>query len=208
MRLSSMLVEVSHGFLPVLLVLTMIASLILGMGMPTTACYIILAVLVAPAMVKLGLLPIAAHMFVFYFGIISAVTPPVALAAYAGAGLANAPLGKTGYAASKFALSGFILPYMFAYGPELLMVGPWTDIVLALASSTLGVFALSASIQGILLRPANLLERIVLFASALLLIKPGLISDIVGLSGFLLVLVWQVVQGRKEKAETVIQIQT
>jgi TRAP transporter 4TM/12TM fusion protein len=202
MRLSSMLIEVSRGFLPALLVLTMIASLILGMGMPTTACYIILAVLVAPAMMKLGLLPIAAHMFVFYFGIISAVTPPVALAAYAGAGLADAPPGRTGYAATKFAISGFILPYMFVYGPELLMMGNWADIVLALVSSIIGVFALSASIQGFLIRRANLFERVVLFASSLLLIKPGFLTDIIGLSGLLLILLLQVIEKkRREKVK-------
>jgi TRAP transporter 4TM/12TM fusion protein len=208
MSLSSMLVELSQGFLPALLVLTMLSSLVLGMGMPTTACYIILAVLVAPAMVKLGVLPIASHMFVFYFGIISAVTPPVALAAYAGAGLANAPPGKTGYAASKFALSGFILPYMFVYGPELLMVGSWGDIILAVVSSIMGVFVLSAAVQGFLLRKASIFERTVLLVSSLLLIKPGLVTDIIGLIGFLLVLVWQFARGRKEKGKTVAPIQT
>jgi TRAP-type uncharacterized transport system fused permease subunit len=127
-----------------------------------------------PALVKLGVLPIAALMFVFYFGIISAVTPPVALAAYAGAGLAKAPPGKTGYAASKLAISGFILPYMFIYGPELLMVGKWPQILWAAITSTIGVFLLAASIQGYLLRKASWIERILL---GLLLIKPGLVTD-------------------------------
>jgi TRAP transporter 4TM/12TM fusion protein len=194
MRLSSMLIEVSQGYLPALLALTMLSSLILGMGIPTTACYIILAVLVAPAMVKLGVLPIAAHMFVFYFGIISSVTPPVALAAYAGAGLAKAPLGKTGVVASKLAMAGFILPYMFVYGPELLMVGKWQYIVLAGLTSVIGVFLLASSIQGYLLCKANWIERIVLFGSALLLIKPGLVTDLIGLGGLLLVLFLQLLR--------------
>ena len=197
MSFSSMLIDVSRGHLLALLFLTMVSSLILGMGLPTTACYIILAVLVAPAMVQMGVLPIAAHMFVFYFGCISAVTPPVALAAYAGAGLANAPPAKTGYAASKLAMAGFILPYMFVYGPELLMIGKMSDIILATATSILGVFLLAASIQGYLIRQANFLERVVLFAAALLLIKPGLYTDLLGLAGFLLVLGIQILRGRR-----------
>jgi TRAP transporter 4TM/12TM fusion protein len=196
-RLSTILIEVSHGVLLALLVLTMVSSLILGMGLPTTACYIILAVLVAPAMVKMGVLPIAAHMFVFYFGILSAVTPPVAVAAYAGAGLANAPPGRTGYTAWRLALAGFILPYMFVYGPELLMVGSWSDIVLAFITSVVGVFLLAASIQGYFIKKANLWERILLFAASLLLIKPGILTDIMGLIGAFLVLGAQVVRARR-----------
>jgi len=196
-RLSTILIEVSHGVLLALLVLTMVSSIILGMGLPTTACYIILAVLVAPAMVKMGVLPIAAHMFVFYFGILSAVTPPVAVAAYAGAGLANAPPGRTGYTAWRLALAGFILPYMFVYGPELLMVGSWSDIVLAFITSVVGVFLLAASIQGYFIKKANLWERIVLFAASLLLIKPGILTDIMGLIGAFLVLGAQVVRARR-----------
>jgi len=195
-RLSTILIAASQGILLVLLVLTMISSLILGMGLPTTACYIILAVLVAPAMVKMGVLPIAAHMFVFYFGIISAVTPPVAVAAYAGAGLANAPPGKTGFTAWRLAIAGFILPYMFVYGPELLMVGRWPDIVLAFITSTAGVFLIAASVQGYLLREAKVWERVVLFFAALLLIKPGIYTDLMGIAGALLVFSSQVIRGR------------
>lgn len=198
MHLSTMLVDLSHGSLFALLVFAMISSLILGMGLPTSACYIILAVLVAPAMVKMGVLPIAAHMFVFYFGCISAVTPPVALAAYAAAGLANAPPAKTGYVASKLAMAGFILPYMFVYGPELLMVGKVSNIIWATVTSILGVFLLAASIQGYLLRKANLFERAVLFTAALLLIKPGLWTDLLGLAGFLLVLGVQLARGSQK----------
>jgi TRAP transporter 4TM/12TM fusion protein len=197
-RLSTILIDVAQGSLLALLVLTMCSSLILGMGLPTTACYIILAVLVAPAMVKMGVLPIAAHMFVFYFGILSAVTPPVAVAAYAGAGLAQAPPGKTGYAAWRLAIAGFILPYMFVYGPELLMVGRWYDIVLACITSSAGVFLLAASVQGYLLRKASVWERIVLFGSALLLIKPGIMTDILGLVGALLVFGVQIMNGRQK----------
>jgi TRAP transporter 4TM/12TM fusion protein len=196
-RLSSMLIEIAQGSLLALLALTMCSSLVLGMGLPTTACYIILAVLVAPAMVKMGVIPIAAHMFVFYFGILSAVTPPVAVAAYAGAGLAQASPGKTGYAAWRLALAGFILPYMFVYGPELLMIGHWYNIVLACISSSVGVFLLAASVQGYLLKKARGWERIVLFGSSLLLIKPGMMTDILGLASGLLVLAVQLASSHR-----------
>jgi TRAP transporter 4TM/12TM fusion protein len=197
MRLSSMLIELSQGHLPTLLFLTMISSLILGMGMPTTACYIILAVLVAPAMVQMGVKPIAAHMFVFYFGCISAVTPPVALAAYAAAGLAKAPPARTGYAASRFAIAGFILPYMFVYGPELLMIGKLSDIAIAVLTGTIGIYLLAASVQGYLICRANWFERVILFVSALLLIKPGLLTDLLGLAGGLMVLAVQMLRNRR-----------
>ncbi len=174
--------------------------LVLGMGLPTTACYIILAVLVAPAMIKLGVLPIAAHMFVFYFGILSAVTPPVAVAAYAGAGLAGASPGRTGYCAWKLALGGFILPYMFVYGPELLMVGSWSGIAVAFATATVGVFLLAAAVQGYLLREARLWERAVLLAASLLLIKPGIWTDLGGLIAALLVAGAQLARRRRSAA--------
>lgn len=122
MRLSFMLIELSQGNLLVLLLLSIISSLILGVGTQTTACYIILAVLVASAMIQMGVQIPAAHLFVLYFGFISADTPLVALAAYAGAGLAQAPATKTGYTAFRFALAGFILPFMFVFGPELLII--------------------------------------------------------------------------------------
>ena len=196
-RLSTLLIEIAQGSLLALLVLTMVSSLILGMGLPTTACYIILAVLVAPAMVKMGVLPIAAHMFVFYFGVLSAVTPPVAVAAYAAAGLAGAPPGKTGYAAWRLAIAGFILPFMFVYGPELLMVGSWSNIVIACITGTIGVFLLAAAVQGYFLEKASLWERAVLFAASLLFINPGILTDIVGLMGALLVLGAQAVRRRR-----------
>ncbi len=198
-RLSQILIQVSHGIPIAILLLTMVASLCLGMGLPTSACYVILAVLVAPAMVEMGFLPIAAHLFVFYFGIISAITPPVAVAAYAGAGLANAPPGKTGFTAFRLAIAGFILPYMFVYGPELLMVGSWLNIVKAFVTSTAGVFLLASAVQGHLIRKAHLWERAVLFAAALFLIKPGILTDLLGLSGGLLVLGAQVRRGKQRQ---------
>ena len=122
-RMSSVLIQVSNGHLGILLVLTMVVSLILGMGVPTTAAYLMLALLVVPALKQMNVLPLAAHLFIFYFGIISNVTPPVALAAYAAAGVARCNPTKTGVFAFKLSLSGFILPFMFVYNPVLLMQG-------------------------------------------------------------------------------------
>jgi TRAP-type uncharacterized transport system fused permease subunit len=181
MKLSTMLIEVAGGNLLALLFLTMIASLILGMGMPTTACYIVLAVLVAPALIKMGVVPIAAHLFVFYFGIISAITPPVALAAYAAAGIGNTDPFKTGWYATKLGLAGFIIPYMFVYGPALLIQGTPGEIVLASISGLVGSAALAAAIQGWALARLNLWQRVFLGIGGLCLIKPGWITDLIGL---------------------------
>lgn len=190
-KLSALLINLSMGSTAALLVLTMIASLILGMGLPTVAAYLILAILVAPTLVDMGITPIAAHLFIFYFGIISAVTPPVALAAYAGAGIAGADPIKTGYTAWRLALSGFILPFMFVANPVLLMKGDFHSIILAFISAGLGIYALSAALQGYFLKPTALWERIALFSTAILLIKPGLQTDMIGCAIFFILFVLQ-----------------
>jgi len=180
MKLSTMLIEIAGGNLLALLSLTMTASLILGMGMPTTACYIVLAVLVAPALIKMGVVPLAAHLFVFYFGIISAITPPVALAAYAAAGIGNTDPFKTGWYATKLGLAGFIIPYMFVYGPALMWKGTPAEIFLAALSGLIGSAALAAAIQGWILKRLNLWKRVLLGVASLCLIKPGWITDAIG----------------------------
>ncbi len=178
---SSVLIQLAHGDLFLLLVLTMIASLILGMGLPATPCYIILAVLAAPAIVEMKIAPLAAHLFVFYFGCMSAITPPVAVAAYAGAAIAGANPMRTGYTAWRLGLAAFIVPFMFIYGPPLIMVGDVWEIALASASSMIGVALLAASIQGFILTRLYRTERVILFVAALLLIKPGWITDLIGI---------------------------
>lgn len=197
-KLSALLISLSMGSVPLLLILTMVASLILGMGLPTVAAYLILAILVAPALIDMGVLPLAAHLFIFYFGIISAVTPPVALAAYAGAGIAGADPIKTGYTAWRLALSGFILPYMFVLNPVLLLKGPLSEIILACISATLGIFALSASVQGYFLRKTNFLERILLLLASLTLIHPGLLTDMIGYGLVAITFFSQILAKRKE----------
>jgi TRAP transporter 4TM/12TM fusion protein len=199
LKLSTMLLELAGGNLLVLLVLTMFASLILGMGLPTVACYIILAVLVAPALIKMGVAPIAAHLFIFYFGLISAITPPVALAAYAAAGIAKTDPFKTGWAATRIGIAGLLLPYFFVYGPAMVMIGPWSEIALACVSGIVGVIALAAGVQGYLFKRANVIQRIALLIAGVLLIKPGILTDLAGYAIVAVVLVAQINLGKRRK---------
>ena len=160
---------------------TMIAGIILGMGLPTTAAYIVMAALLVPGLVKLGIVPIAAHMFAFYYAIISAITPPVALAVYAGAGLAGSNIWKTGLAAVRIGAPGFIIPFMFAYEPSLLFVGSAWEILSTFISASIGVIMLAGGLIGWFIWKTNIAERLLLVAGAVLLIKPGIYTDIVGL---------------------------
>ncbi len=180
LRLSSLLIEFSGGSLIVLMFLTMLVSLILGMGLPTSAVYVVLATLVVPAMIDMGVDVLAAHMFVFYFGVLANVTPPVAIAAYAGAGLAGARSSTTGFIAFRLSLAGFILPFMWVYNPALIMKGSGFDIAVAVASGLAGIVALAGSVQGYLFGRARWHERVLLGAGAMALIKPGLTTDMIG----------------------------
>lgn len=181
-RISSALIDVANGNLLVLLVLTMVVSLIMGMGVPTTAAYLMLAVLVAPSLTQMGVPPLAGHLFIFYFGIISAITPPVALAAYAGAGLAGCSPNKTGFRAFRLAIAGFILPYIFVFNPVLLFQGAWYEILLAFITAMVGVYCLASAIEGFAFQwKIGLLERAVLLAGALSLLIPGLLTDLCGI---------------------------
>src|SRR6185503_5655868 len=125
----------------------------LGMGMPTTPAYIIMVSLLVPALVKLGVVKPAAHMFAFYFAILSAITPPVALAVYAASGLAKSDLWKTGWAAVKIGAAGFIVPFMFVYEPALLMIGDWPTILWRFTISCIGITVLAGGLHGYLLQP-------------------------------------------------------
>jgi TRAP transporter 4TM/12TM fusion protein len=162
------------------LILTMLAGIVLGMGMPTTPAYIVQAALLIPALIKLGVLNVAAHMFVFYFSTISAITPPVAMAVYAAAGIGGAKLWPTGLWAMRIAATGFIVPFMFVYGPSLLFIGSWFDIITSSISASFGVIALAAGMMGFFVKELKMWERFVLVAAAFLLIKPGLYTDAAG----------------------------
>jgi TRAP transporter 4TM/12TM fusion protein len=164
------------------LVLTAMAGIVLGMGMPTTPAYIVMTALLVPAVIKLGVIPPAAHMFAFYFAILSAITPPVALAVYAAAGLAKSDLWATGWAAMKIGAAGFIVPFMFVYEPALLMIGDWPTIIWRFVASSFGILLLAAGLHGYFLRRASLWERAVLIAAAFCLVKPGWETDLAGVA--------------------------
>jgi len=182
-RLSAVLVKIANGRLWLLLVITCIASLIMGMGMPATACYLVLATLVAPAIIEMGIKPLAAHLFVFYFGIISNVTPPVALAAYTASGIAQCNPSRCGFAAFKLALNGFILPFVFAFNDVLLGEGTALGILWAFCSACVGTYCLACAIQGFTFRGRpDMLMRVVLGAGALLCIWPGAVTDLIGIA--------------------------
>ncbi len=181
LRLSSIMVHLAGGEVLVLLFMTMIACLILGMGLPVTAAYMIPALMIGPALKDLGILPIAGHLFILYFGVISNITPPFALAAYAGAAIAGSDPVKTGFLAFRLGVPGFILPYMFVYSPALIMEGPRLSVAVAIVTAIVGVIFLTAALTGYLLVPCKWHERVLLLAAALVLIKPGVISDIFGL---------------------------
>jgi len=181
LRFSSLIMSLSGGQPVLALVLLMVTALILGMGMPTTAAYITVAALEVPILIQMGFIPIAAHMFAFYFAVISMITPPVALAAYAGAAIAGADYIKTGVTATGLGLAAFIAPFMFIYNPSLLMIGTPVEIISAFITATIGVCALALSLTGYFLRKASMAERVLLFIAAAALIHPGLMTDLIGL---------------------------
>ncbi len=173
------------------LLLTAAAGIVLGMGMPTTPAYIVMVSLLVPAIIKLGVATPAAHMFALYFAVLSAITPPVALAVFAAAGLAKADMWQSGWQAMRIGAAGFIVPFMFVYEPALLMIGPWTAVLPALASASIGCVLLAAGLFGYLLRECSAWQRVALVAAALLLIKPGWLTDALGLALLLAVLLTQ-----------------
>jgi len=184
-KLITMIVSVSGGNQMIALFLTMLCCIVLGMGVPTTANYCIMAATCAPILVspEIGVSVMAAHFFVFYFGIVADITPPVALAAYAGSAIAKAPPMKTAFNATKLAIAAFVVPYIFALNPAMLFVdvdGVF-QIVQIVASSLVGLFGIAAALNGYLYRPINVLFRALLIAGGLAMMIPGTVTDVVGL---------------------------
>ena len=163
--------------------MTALACLVLGMGVPTSAAYIITSSLCTPVLLKMGVLPTAAHLFALYFACISAITPPVAMAAYAGAHLAGADMFKTGVQACKLGITAFLMPFMFVYSPALLMHGTVMEVIRSLITCMIAGVALSSAVEGYLFhRKIPAIMRALNFAAALLLIDQGLVTDIIGLA--------------------------
>jgi len=179
-KLTSFMIALSGGSLFIGLLLTAITSLILGMGLPATAIYVMMAAINAPAIIQMGASPLAAHLFLFYFGAISTITPPVALTAYAAAAVAGASPTKTGWRAFMYGLSAYIMPFMWMYSSTLLMEGGVLLVARTFITGMLGAYFLSASIEGYLIRPSTVIERVVLFAAGILLIHPGGYTDAIG----------------------------
>jgi TRAP-type uncharacterized transport system fused permease subunit len=192
LKLSSNMIELAGNSLAVALVFTMFASLVLGMGIPTTATYIVLATMAAPALQKLGVEPLAAHLFVFYFGVVADITPPVALAVYAGAAIAGSDPWKTGIEAVKLSIGAFMVPYFFVVSPVLILIGATPLLLLqVLGTAVLGMFALSIAVVGYWKSKLAVVTRIVLAAGGLALIQPGIVTDAIGASVILVVYIMQ-----------------
>jgi TRAP transporter 4TM/12TM fusion protein len=181
LRMSELIITLSQGNLFLALLLTAMGSIVLGMGLPTTAAYVVLAALGAPALIQLEVPTLAAHLFIFYFGCISNVTPPVSLAAYAASGIAGSPPLRTAWTAMVLAFAGFLVPFMFVYGPPLLLMGSVGEIALVVVTGIAGVTALAASTMGYLRGELAVWERVLLGFGAVALIFPDLMSDGLGL---------------------------
>jgi TRAP transporter 4TM/12TM fusion protein len=184
------------------LVLTMVCCIVLGMGVPTTANYCIMASTCAPILIQLGFPVVAAHFFVFYFGIVADITPPVALAAYAGSAIAKSNPMKTGINATKLAIAAFIVPYIFAYNSSMLFVGnvEWYDVLLISITALLGLFGIAAALNGHLFRKIPMVLRLALVAGGLGMMIPGLASDLIGLAVVGAIVVFQYISSKKQTA--------
>jgi TRAP transporter 4TM/12TM fusion protein len=181
-KLAMMIEMLAGGHLIIALLLTAVASLILGMALPTTPNYIVQASVAAPALIALGVPKLTAHMFVFYFGVFADITPPVALAAYTAAGIAKGDPMITGAIATRMVIVGFIVPFLFVYHPALVMQGSLWEIINMTASTAFGIISYSAAVSGYLYRKCGAWERMALFLSGVLLITPGLVTDLMGLA--------------------------
>jgi len=191
LKFTDVMIYLSGGILIFTLFLVMLAVIILGMGMPTSAAYLMAAILMAPALINLGVPPLAAHLFIFYFAVISMITPPVALAAYAAASISGSDLWETGVVAFKIAIPGFLIPYVFVYDSGLLLNGPLVEILWRTLITGIGIMGLAGAIVGYFAKRTSLWERLSLFVGAALLIFPEMITDFIGLAILAGVFAWQ-----------------
>jgi len=201
LRIASAIITLSGGILIVSLLLTMVACILLGAGLPTTANFIVTSTMAAPALLQLGVAPMAAYMFVLYFGIAADLSPPVALAAYAGAGIAGDDPMKTGGAAIRLALAGFLVPYIYVFNPMLVLVGfEPIPFIISIGTALLGVFLLGMGSIGFYKTKMPMWLRAISLAGALGLLIPGILTDTIGFSVLLLVHFFQTSKFRKEES--------
>ena len=193
LKLAGGLLTLSGGIPIIALFFTMIACIILGMGVPTTANYVIMATITAPIVVQLGVPVLAAHMFVFYFGIVADITPPVALAAYAGSAIAKSEPLKTGITATRIAITAFLVPYVFAFNPQMLIIGADSPLMVIQITVTafLGMYGIATGMEGFMRTLLPIFIRIPLIAGGLLMIIPGTLTDIIGIVIIGGVFIWQ-----------------
>jgi TRAP transporter 4TM/12TM fusion protein len=197
-QFSFILMQLSGGQLWLALVYVTFAAFLLGLSLPTTAVYLTLAIVVAPGLVNMGVPKLAAHMFIFYMGVTGDLTPPTCLSPFAAASIAGAPPMATAFQAMRLGAVLYIVPFMFVYSPALLGIGTWPEVLLATLTAGTGVFALSAGLQGWLLRPTTPVERVLLLGAALTLIVPGLYTDLTGFGLLGLTVGIQALRGRRQ----------
>jgi TRAP-type uncharacterized transport system fused permease subunit len=197
LKIATIVVDLAGGNLLLCLGLTMGVTILLGMGLPTIAAYAIPASVIVPALVKLGVGLLPAHLFVLYFASLSAITPPVALASYAAAAIAGVNPFRLAVFGLKLAIAGFIIPFMFVYGPQLLLIGSVDSIVLATITALIGIFSLAISVTGYFCSTLSLFARGIFLFTAVVLIKPGLLTDMIGLCTFTLLMIWQLKFAKK-----------
>jgi TRAP transporter 4TM/12TM fusion protein len=199
LKLAGAILFLGHGSLFLTLIFTMVACIVLGMGLPSIPAYIITATMAAPALAKMGVPMLVSHMFVFYFGMLANLTPPVALAAFAGAGIAGGNPSKTGIQAVKLALAGFVVPYIFVFSPQLLLIDVSVlGLIQVLISAIIGVVALGTAVEGYFYGNLNWLFRVLLFASAILLMVSGMFTDLVGFGVFMGIFIYSKNKLKKE----------
>lgn len=207
LAIGSAVLKLSNGILPFALILTMLVAIVLGMGLPTTACYVLTSTIAAPTLVKMGVLPLQAHLFVFYYGILSTITPPVATGAYTAAGLSGADPNKTGWTGIRLAFAGFVIPFMFVYCGELLLPAGVSllKLVTVIISSIVGVICLAVALEGYWYKQINIVIRVVMFAAAILLINSSVVTDVIGYGIAVAFFVYQEIQKKKGNVDVVAQ---
>ena len=179
-KFASIIISLGHNNLYLILPMVMLASIVLGMGLPTSACYIMVAAIAVPALIKMGCNTMASHMFALYFGVFSGITPPVAISAYAAAGLAKSPPMKTGWLAVGLSLPAFIIPYSFIFNPSLILEGTIAGTVWVIFQCIVGIFGMASGVIGCAFRPVAVWERIVLVVlSAFMVVSPNVIASVV-----------------------------
>lgn len=203
-KISGLIIDISGGVPFYALLLTMVTAIILGMGLPTTAAYLILATVVAPSLVELGVPLLTAHMFVFFYGCVSTITPPVALASYVAAGIADADINKVGWTAFLYGITSYVLPFMFFFGPGLLMDGEWASIAMAVFSGLVGVFCIATSVVGFMRTAMAAWQRVLMFAAGLTLMHQGLLTNIIGL--VILISMWLLTKPRDDASNRILGV--